>query len=195
MKRKALVEYDDATPEVRALYDEIMETLGSPDVLNVLKALGHNENILRAVWSMLKLAHVQGEVPALLKELILFRISVEVGNRYCESLHGHAALNLDPTLTYDDLVALSEGKARDKLPASFQTAIDIVSRAALHSKSVAEDDFDFEEQLRDEGFSEGEIDELLAQGYFGVMMNMLTDAYDIPRERPFPPEEAEAKRA
>ena len=189
MKRTTLIEYEDATPEVRAIYDEIMETIGSPTVLNVLKALGHNENVLRAVWSMLKFAHVQGEVPALLKELILFRISVEAGNRYCESLHGHAALNLDPTLTYDDLIALSEGQARDKLPTSFQAAIDIVSRAALDPKSVVDEEFDFEEQLRDEGFSESEIDELLAQGYFGVMMNMLTDAYDIPREQPFPPGE------
>jgi len=187
MKRKTLVEYKDATPGVRAIYDDVMQTTGSPAVLNVIKALGNNEKILQAVWSMVKLAHVQGEVPALLKELILFRISVETGNRYCESLHGHAALDLDPSLSYDDLVALSEGKARDKLPASFQSAIDIVSRAALQSKSVADEDFDFEEELRDEGFSEAEIDELLAQAYFGVMMNMLTDAYEVPPDQPFPP--------
>ena len=187
MKRKSLVEYEDATPGVRGIYDDIIQTIGSPTVLNVFKALGNNENVLRAVWSMVKLAHVQGEVPALLKELILFRISVEAGNRYCESLHGHAALNLDPSLTYDDLVALSEGKARGKLPTSFQAAIDIVSRAALQPKKVGDPDFDFEEQLRDEGFSESEIDELLAQGYFGVMMNMLTDAYDVPRDQTFPP--------
>ncbi len=189
MKRSTIVDYEAATPEVRAIYDDIMETLGTPTVLNVLKALGHNENVLRAVWSMLKFAHVNGEVPALLKELILFRISVTAGNRYCESLHGHAALNLDPSLTYDDLIALSEGQAHNKLPASFQAAIDIVSRAALQPKSVADDDFDYEEQLRDEGFSESEIDELLAQGYFGVMMNMLTDAYEIPRDQPFPPDD------
>lgn len=187
MKRNSLVEYEDATPGVRAIYDEIMQTIGSAMVLNVFKALGNNENVLRGVWSLVKLTHVQGEVPALLKELILFRISVRAGNRYCESLHGHAALNLDPSLTYDDLIALSEGQARDKLPASFQAAIDIVSRAALQPKSVGDTDFDFEEQLRDEGFSEGEIDELLAQGYFGVMMNMLTDAYEVPRDQPFPP--------
>jgi alkylhydroperoxidase family enzyme len=189
VKRSTIVEYEAATPEVRGIYDDVMETLGTPSVLNVLKALGHNENILRAVWSMLKFAHVNGEVPALLKELILFRISVKAGNEYCESLHGHAALDLDPSLTYDDLMALSEGQAHNKLPASFQAAIEIVSRAALEPKSVADDDFDYEEQLRDEGFSEPEIDELLAQGYFGVMMNMLTDAYDIPREQPFPPDD------
>ena len=70
MKRQTLVEYEDASPEVRALYDEIMETMGSPTVLNFLKALGHNENVLRAVWSMLKYTIVEGEIPALLKQLI-----------------------------------------------------------------------------------------------------------------------------
>ena len=64
-----------------------------------------------------------------------------------------------------------------------------MTRAALQSKSIAEEGFDFEEELRDEGFSEAEIDELLAQAYFGVMMNMLTDAYEVPPDQPFPPED------
>jgi hypothetical protein len=67
-------------------------------------------------------------------------------------------------------------------------AIDIVSRAALESKSVEDPDWDFEDQLKDEGFSESEIDELLAIGFFSIMMNKLTDTYDVPWESPFPPE-------
>ena len=47
--------------------------------------------------------------------------------------------------------------------------------------------WEFEEILRDEGFSESEIDELLAVGFFSVMMNMLVDAYEVPWEAPFPP--------
>ena len=187
MKRTALVEYDDAPAEVRAIYDEIMDTMGSPDVLNFLKALGHNHHVLRAVWSMLKGTVIEGEIPALLKQLILFRVSIVAGNEYCTALHGHAALNLDPTLTYDDLVALSGGSCSANLPPSFPIAIDIVSRAALESKSIDDPDFEFEDQLRDEGFSDSEIDELLAVGFFSVMMNMLTDTYDVPWENPFPP--------
>lgn len=190
MKRQTLVEYEEATPQVRAVYDDVMETLGTPKPLNVLMALGHNPQVLGGVWSMLRNTLVEGDVPALLKELILFRISVHAGNRYCTSLHGHAACNLDPSLTYDDLMALAEGEATDKLPTSFQVALDVVSQAALEPKTVAEDGFDFEERLREVGFSEAEIDELLGQAYFGVMMNMLTDAYDIPWEEPFPPEDA-----
>ena len=67
-------------------------------------------------------------------------------------MHGHDALDMDSTLTYDDLVALADG-ACAKLPASFQVAIDVVSQVALSPKSVADEDFDFEERLRDEGFA------------------------------------------
>jgi alkylhydroperoxidase family enzyme len=150
MKRRTLIEYDDASPEVQAIYDEIMNTMGSPAVLNFLKALGNNQHVLRGVWCLLRETVIEGEIPALLKQLILFKISIIAGNEYCTALHGHAALNLDPTLTYEHLVSL-------------------------------------EDQLRDEGFSDSEIDELLAVGFFSVMMNMMTDTYDVPRESPFPP--------
>jgi len=188
VKRASHVEYDDTSPEIRAIYDEIMDTMGSTSVLNFLQALGNNPHALRGVWSMLKETVIEGDVPALLKQLILFKISITAGNQYCTALHGHAALNLDPTLKYDDLVALSGGACSANLPPSYPVAIDIISRASLHPKSVEDADWDFEDQLRDEGFSESEIDELLALGFFSVMMNMLTDTYDVPWESPFPPE-------
>lgn len=187
MKRNIRVEYEDASPEVRALYDEISDTMGTDGVISTFKALGHNPRVLRGVWTMLKETVIDGEIPALLKQLILFRISIKAGNQYCTSLHGHSALNLDPTLTYDDLVALSEGQCSADLPGSFPAAIDIIYRAAIDSKSVEDPEWDFEEQLRDEGFSESEIDELLAVGFLSVMLNMMTDVYDIPPEEPFPP--------
>lgn len=188
MKRSSLVEYDDASPEVQVLYDEIKDTMGTPEVLKFLQALGNNAHVLRAVWSMLKEVVIEGEIPALLKQLILFKISITAGNQYCTSLHGHAALNLDPTLTYDDLIALSEGACKSTLPPSYPVAIDVVFRASLDSKSCELSDYNFEDELRDEGFSESEIDELLAVGFFSVIMNMMTDAYDVPWEAPFPPD-------
>ena len=187
MKRTSLVEYEDASAEVKDVYDEIMSTMGSPEVLNFLKALGHNPHVLRGVWSMLRETVIEGEIPALLKQLILFKISINAGTEYCTSLHGHAALNLDPTLKYEDLVALSGGACTANLPPSFPVAIDVVSRASLDPKSVDDPDWEPEELLRDEGFSDAEIDELLAVGFFSVLMNMLTDTYDVPWEEPFPP--------
>lgn len=184
MKRAVLVQYDQASPGVKAIYDEIMIATGKPDVPNIMKALGHNENTLRAVWGMFRNTVMEGEIPSLLKELILFRISIGAGNEYCRSLHAHAACTLDPTLTYQDLRAMAEGASLKNLPASFQAAIDLVPRMALDPATVADGHFAYEEQLRDEGFSEAEIDELVAQAYFGVMMNTLTAAYDVPWEGP-----------
>jgi alkylhydroperoxidase family enzyme len=186
MKRKTLVEYDDASPEVQAVYDDIMSTMGVPGVLNSLKALGHNPIVLRGVWTLLKSTLIEGEIPELLKQMILFKISVIAGNEYCTSLHAHAALNLDPTLTYDDLMTLTSGDCSANMPPSYPVAIDIVSRASLEPKTIEDEEWDFEDQLRDEGFSESEIDELLAVGYFSVMMNMLVDAYEVPWEAPLP---------
>ena len=186
MKRQVLVEYNDASPEVQAVYDEVMEATGSSDVFNSLKAFGNNEYVLRAFWSMLKYTLLEGDVPALLKQLILFRISVEYGNTYCTSLHGRTAVRIDPTITYNELMAMSEGGNMD-VPASYRVAIDLVTQMALRPKTVAAEEFDFEEQLRDEGFSEQEIDELISVAGFGVLLNTITDIVAIPAEAPLEP--------
>ena len=184
MKRQTLVEYKDASPEIQAIYDEVMEVTGSPDVFNFLKAFGNNEKVLRAFWSMLRYTLLEGDVPALLKQLILFRISVEYGNTYCASLHGRTVLRMDPTITYDELIAMSDGGNMD-IPASYRVAIEIVTQMALRSKTVEAEVF--EEQLRDEGFSEQEIDELISVAGFGVLLNTMTDIVHIPAEAPFTP--------
>ena len=186
MKRQTLVEHKDAAPEIQAIYDEVMEVIGSPDVFNFLKAFGNNEKVLRAFWSMLRYTLLEGDVPALLKQLILFRISVEYGNTYCASLHGRTVLRIDPTITYDELIAMSNGGNLD-IPASYGVAIDLVTQMALRPKTVAAKDFDFEEQLRDEGFSEQEIDELISIAGLGVLLNTMTDIVHIPTEAPLEP--------
>ena len=186
MKRQTLVAYEDASPEVQAIYDEVMEVTGSPDVFNFLKAFGQNEKVLRALWSMLRYTLLEGEVPALLKQLILFRVSIEYGNTYCTSLHGRTVLRMDPTITYDELLAMSHEVKAD-MPASYGVAINLVTRMTLHPETVKDEDFDFEEQLRDEGFSEKEIEELIAIAGFGVLLNTMTDIVHIPAEATLSP--------
>jgi hypothetical protein len=180
------VAYGDASPEVQAIYDEVMAFTGAEDVFNFLKAFGNNERVLQAYWSLLKHTLFEGDVPPLLKQLILFKISVDYGNTYCASLHGRTVLRIDPTISYDELIAMSEGGNMD-LPASYSVALDVVSRMALQPKSVANASFDFEEQLRAEGYSEQEIDELIAVAGFGVLLNTMTDIVHIPSEEPLEP--------
>jgi len=190
MKRRTIVEYDDAAPSVQAVYDEIMKVTGSTAVPNVFKALGNNDNVLLAAWSDLRYCVIEGGLPPLLKQLILFTISVKAKNDYCTALHGNLAMDLDKALSCDELYGLTQGQTFDRLPRSFKVAIDVVSLVALDPGTVAAEDFDFENRLRDEGFSESEIDELLGVTAFSVMMNTIASTFDIPPERPFPPLEA-----
>jgi hypothetical protein len=101
-------------------------------------------------------------------------------------LHGRTILRIDPTITYDELTAMSDSGNMD-IPASYKAAIDLVSQMALRPKTVADEAFNFEEQLRDEGFSEQEIDELISVAGFGVLLNTMTDIVHIPTEESLNP--------
>jgi len=187
MKRRVLVEYADACAGVRAVYDEALAVLGATNVPNWMKAMGMNEHVLRATWEKFRHVVLTGSVPPLLKQLILFVISVREGNRYCTAAHGFAALSMDETLSCEDLYSLARGAAYDGLPPAFQVAIELVTRAALEPAVVESEHFDFEARLRRAGFGETEVDELMAQADFGVMMNAITRIWEIPPDREFPP--------
>src|SRR5262249_11018731 len=49
-----LIEYAEATPEVRAVYDDIMRTRGVDWINNFWKALAHDPANLRRVWQDVK---------------------------------------------------------------------------------------------------------------------------------------------
>ena len=189
MKRQVHVEYADAPPRVQAIYDEIKNLTGAPDVPNVFKALGTNENSLFAAWTKLRFTVLTGDVPMLLKQLILFNISARARNEYCTALHGNLALNLDRTLTCDELLRMSRGDVIERLPRSYQVAIETVTKAALEGESVAAGELPVDSRLRDEGFSEREVDELLSLASLGTMMNTITNIFEIPLDQPFPPPE------
>ena len=184
MKRQIAVEYEEASPEVKEIYDVGMQVLGTDSVPNWMKALGNNPRILRATWEKFRFTVLEGDISQLLKQLILFNISVRAGNQYCTNVHGYSALNLEPDLTYEDLMSMSTGEAMSELPMSFQVAIETITNIAfLSDEEIAE--LDFISILLDAGFNQAEIDELLAQADFGVMMNKIVNLYDIPLETPF----------
>jgi len=187
MKRRVMIEYDDAAPGVRAVYDDVLKIPGMTELPNWIKALGSNENVLKGAWTNYKSVVLTGDVPLLLKQLILFVISMRRGNRYCSASHGHTALSLDPTLTCDDLYSLARGEAFASLPPAFKAAIDTVTSAALDPQSVESGQLPLEQSLRTVGFSDEEIDELMGQAELGLMMNAIMSIWDIPAEKDLPP--------
>ncbi|HUA26568.1 MAG TPA: carboxymuconolactone decarboxylase family protein [Steroidobacteraceae bacterium] len=85
------IEYADASPGVRAVYDDIMATRKVDWVNNFWKVLAHDPPALQRIWSNIKQVMAPGTLDPLTKELIYLAVSVTNGCRYCIASHGASA--------------------------------------------------------------------------------------------------------
>src|SRR5690349_4662321 len=86
-----LVEYGDASPEVRSVYDDIMRTRGVDRVNNFWKALANRPAELERVWETVKQVMAPGALDPLVKELVYVAVSATNGCEYCTYSHTAAA--------------------------------------------------------------------------------------------------------
>jgi AhpD family alkylhydroperoxidase len=85
------VEYRDASPEVRTVYDDIMKTRGVDWINNFWKALANDPRELRRVWENVKHVMAGGALDPLVKELVYVAVSATNGCEYCTHSHTAAA--------------------------------------------------------------------------------------------------------
>ncbi len=86
-----LVEYEDAPPAVRAVYDDIMKTRGTDWINNFWKVLAHDPALLRRTWEDIKQVMGPGALDPLTKELIYIAVSATNGCEYCTYSHTASA--------------------------------------------------------------------------------------------------------
>ena len=86
-----LIEYDEATAEVRAVYDDIMTTRRTDWINNFWKALANDPATLRRTWESIKQVMAPGGLDPLTKELIYLAVSASNGCTYCIASHAAAA--------------------------------------------------------------------------------------------------------
>lgn len=87
----ALIEYADAAPEVRAVFDDIKATRGVTDVNNFWKALAVHPPTLKRTWESLKQVMAPGALDPLTKEMLYLAASAAAGCVYCTASHTAAA--------------------------------------------------------------------------------------------------------
>ena len=167
-----IIEYNEASSEVREIYDETMELLGTPQVLNWFKCQGSNYPLLKANWEKLKGNLIEGELPMLLKQLLLYKISKERGCKYCTFIHKTTADSLSETVCEDDKFNATDDLESSHIPESFRVALKIVPALAANPHDTSDAHF---EALYDARFSRTEIQELMAQASLCVMFNMIAD--------------------
>jgi len=86
-----LIEYDEASAEIRAVYDDIMTTRGTDWINNFWKALANDPPTLRRTWESIKEVMAAGALDPLTKELVYLAVSASNGCAYCIASHGAAA--------------------------------------------------------------------------------------------------------
>jgi AhpD family alkylhydroperoxidase len=80
-----------ASPEVRAVFDDIKKTRNVPDVNNFWKYLAGDPALLERTWTSLKATMAPGALDPLVKEMIYLAVSVTNGCEYCTASHTAAA--------------------------------------------------------------------------------------------------------
>ncbi len=85
------IEHDQASPEVRAVFDDIMATRKVDDVNNFWKYLANEPRMLRHVWQSLKEIMGPGHLDPLTKELVYVAISITNNCEYCIASHSASA--------------------------------------------------------------------------------------------------------
>ena len=91
MATLGFLEYADAPPAVKAVYDDIMATRKTDYVNNFWKALAHDPATLRRTWESVKQIMAPGVLDPLTKEMIYLAVSATNGCGYCVASHTAAA--------------------------------------------------------------------------------------------------------
>jgi len=86
-----MVEYADAAPEVREVYDDIMATRKTDSVNNFWKAIARDPATLKRTWESIKQIMAPGALDPLTKELIYVAVSATNQCEYCIASHSASA--------------------------------------------------------------------------------------------------------
>ena len=126
MATLGLIEYENASAEVRAVYDDIMATRKTDRVTNFWKAIAHDPATLKQTWEATKQIMAAGALDALTKELIYVAISASNLCDYCIAAHTFAARKKGMTdAMFNEMMAVvGLASANNRLVAGYQVEID-----------------------------------------------------------------------
>ena len=86
-----IIEYAEASPEVKVVYDDIMKTRGVDWINNFWKALANDPAQLKRIWENVKQVMAPGALDPLVKEMVYVAVSATNGCEYCTFSHTAAA--------------------------------------------------------------------------------------------------------
>ena len=126
MSTLGFIEYEKASPEVRAVYDDIMTTRKTDKINNFWKALAHDPVRLKRTWEDTKTIMAAVTLDPLVKDLIYLAVSISNQCGYCIASHTVSARNKGMTdAVFNEMLAVvGLANENNRLVAGLQVEID-----------------------------------------------------------------------
>jgi AhpD family alkylhydroperoxidase len=126
MTTNTLVEYADASSEVRAVYDDIMATRKTDWINNFWKVLANDPVTLRRTWESIKQIMAPGALDPLTKEMIYIAVSVTNQCPYCVASHTAAARKkgMSDAMFHELMAVVGMANETNRLVSGYQVEID-----------------------------------------------------------------------
>ena len=121
-----MIEYSEASPEVRAVYDDIMRTRQTDWINNFWKALAHDPATLKRTWESIKQIMAPGALDVLTKELVYLAVSVSNQCPYCIASHSAAAkkAGMTPEMFGELMAVVGMSNETNRLASGYRVEID-----------------------------------------------------------------------
>ena len=128
-----LIEYAEASAEVRAVYDDIMATRKIDWINNFWKGIAHDPATLKRTWESIKQIMAPGALDPLTKELLYIAVSVTNNCSYCIASHTASARSKGMTdaMFHELQAVIGMANETNKLVIGYQVEIDEQFRAPL----------------------------------------------------------------
>ena len=126
MSTFGFIEYQDASPEVKAVYDDILTTRKTDYINNFWKAIAHDPALLKRTWESLKAIMAPGALDPLTKELLYIAVSVTNNCAYCIASHtaGARKAGMTEAMLGELMAVVGMANETNRLASGYQVEID-----------------------------------------------------------------------
>ena len=133
-----LIEYEEASPAVRAVYDDIMATRKTDWVNNFWKALAQNPETLQRTWDSVKQVMAPGALDPLTKEMLYIAVSVTNNCEYCITSHTAGAVQKGMTdaMLQELLAVVGMANETNALVNGLRVPVDAKLRAVAYGEKA-----------------------------------------------------------
>jgi AhpD family alkylhydroperoxidase len=120
------VEYENASAEVKAVYDDIMTTRKVDWINNFWKALAADPSTLRRTWESIKQIMAPGALDPLTKEMVYLAVSTTNQCGYCIASHTAAARKggMTDAMFAELMAVVGMANETNRIVAGYQVKID-----------------------------------------------------------------------